>query len=485
MLFNSALFLLFFPSVTLLYFCLPRQLKNPCLLLASYFFYACWNPKYIILLFVTTFVTYAGGLLIERAGGGSSSGAAAACGSAVPPYRKKAVLFLVLLFNFGVLFLFKYYNWASGMLEWLLGRFHVRCSFPAFEPALPVGISFFTFQAVGYTIDVFRGELRAERHFFKYALFVSFFPQLVAGPIERSRTLLAQLDTTYTFDYERVRKGLLIMLWGFFLKVALADRAAVLVNQVYGNYMSYYGMQLILATLCFALQIYCDFMGYSTIARGAALVLGFRLTDNFAQPYFAPSVRDFWRRWHISLSSWFRDYVYIPLGGNRRSRLRVIVNLLVVWLLTGFWHGANWTFVAWGLLYFLALLLERVLGLAKKKNPLLRIWTLLVVMIAWALFRSSTLSDAARFIGFLFGSSGVLADRTSLVYLRNMGAVLPVACIVAFPVRARLERWFQAGSPSRRATGDILFSAGAVTILLASILACFKSSYNPFIYFNF
>ena len=339
MLFNSAAFLLFFPSVTLLYFCFPRRLKNPCLLLASYFFYACWNPKYIILLFVTTLVTFAGGLLIQRCTGNGGTGS------------RKAVLFLVLLFNFGVLFLFKYYNWASGILELLLGLLHIRCVFPVFEPVLPVGISFFTFQAVGYTIDVFRGELRAERNFFKYALFVSFFPQLVAGPIERSRILLAQLDKTYSFDYERVRKGLLVMLWGFFLKVALADRAAVLVNQVYGNFSSYYGMQLIIATLCFALQIYCDFIGYSTIARGAALVLGFRLTDNFQQPYFAGSVRDFWRRWHISLSFWLRDYLYIPLGGSRCSRLRRYRNLLITFAVSGLWHGASVKFVVWGLLH--------------------------------------------------------------------------------------------------------------------------------------
>ena len=408
MLFNSALFLLFFPSVTLLYFCLPRQLKNPCLLLASYFFYACWNPKYIILLFVTTFVTFAGGLLIERAGGGSSRGAAATCGSAAPPNRKKAVLFLVLLFNFGVLFLFKYYNWASGMLEWLLSRFHVRCSFPAFEPALPVGISFFTFQAVGYTIDVFRGELRAERHFFKYALFVSFFPQLVAGPIERSRTLLAQLDKSYAFDYERVRKGLLIMLWGFFLKVALADRAAVLVNQVYGNYMSYYGMQLILATLCFALQIYCDFMGYSTIARGAALVLGFRLTDNFAQPYFAPSVRDFWRRWHISLSFWLRDYLYIPLGGSRCSRLRKYRNLLITFAASGLWHGASSKFVVWGLLHACFQIAEDSGSRLEAGRPprpdrfsrrlFRRLRTFVLVTIAWVFFRAESFVQALKIL---------------------------------------------------------------------------------------
>ncbi len=424
MLFNSSAFLLFFPSVVLLYFLLPRRLKNPCLLFASYFFYACWNPKYIVLLFVTTFVTFFGGLLVQRckdAGpGGDSQAPERGIGnsdqgswnsnrrSRNSNKRSRVVLVLVLLFNFGLLFLFKYYNWAAGLLELLLGKLHVSFAFPAFELALPVGISFFTFQAVGYTIDVYRGEIRAERNFFKYALFVSFFPQLVAGPIERSRTLLAQLDESYSFDYERVRKGLLIMLWGFFLKVVLADRAAVLVNQVYGNYASYYGMQLILASLCFALQIYCDFMGYSTIARGAALVLGFRLTDNFKQPYLACSVKDFWRRWHVSLSFWLRDYLYIPLGGSRCSRLRRYRNLLITFAASGLWHGASVKFIVWGLLHGFFQIAEDCFSRKKggeascedsfSRRLFLRLRTFFLVTVAWVFFRAESFTQALKIL---------------------------------------------------------------------------------------
>ncbi|MBQ9538376.1 MAG: MBOAT family protein, partial [Treponema sp.] len=401
MLFNSLEFIVFFPTVTLLYFALPKRLKNPCLLVASYFFYACWNPKYVFLLLAATLVSYAGAMLIDF---WKDSGEKA--------FARKLILALVLLLNFSSLFLFKYsaclVDFIVLLVQKLVPSFHLAS--PSLE--LPVGISFFTFQAVGYTIDVFRKDIHAEKNLLKYALFVSFFPQLVAGPIERSRNLLSQLDKVYEFEYERIRKGLLVMLWGFFLKIVIADRAAVLVNQVYGDIPSYYGMQLIIATVCFAIQIYCDFMGYSTIARGAALVLGFRLTDNFRQPYLAPSVKDFWRRWHISLSTWLRDYLYIPLGGSRCSRLVKYRNILLTFLASGIWHGAGAQFALWGLLHGAYQIAEDMLSPPLSKlmdrlkvdrslvsyRILMAAKTFAMVCFAWTFFRAESTITALKVI---------------------------------------------------------------------------------------
>ncbi len=330
MLFNSFDFLIFFPAVVLAYFLIPQKVRYLWLLAASYYFYMCWNPKYVLLLLFSTMVTYLGGLAIERF------------------QAKKTFLSLTVIANLTVLFAYKYFDFAIDNLNWILGKFHIQAIEPGFDILLPVGISFYTFQALGYTIDVYRREIYAEKNFFKYALFVSFFPQLVAGPIERSKNLLKQVSEKHTFDYERMRKGLLIMLWGYFLKLVVADRAAIFVNAVYGDYASYGGVYIVVATLLFAVQIYCDFAGYSTIARGAALVMGFRLMENFEAPYFAGSVVEFWRRWHISLSGWFRDYLYIPLGGNRKGKWRKQLNTMIVFLVSGLWHGASWNYVVWG-----------------------------------------------------------------------------------------------------------------------------------------
>lgn len=330
MLFNSFNFLLFFPAVVLVYFLIPQKVRYLWLLGTSYYFYMCWNPKYVLLLLFSTAVTFLGGLAIERFA------------------AKKAFLAGTIAANLAVLFVFKYFDFALSNLNFLLERFSVNAIEPSFSLLLPVGISFYTFQALGYTIDVYRKDINAEKNFFRYALFVSFFPQLVAGPIERSKNLLKQVGEAHSFDYLRIRKGLLIMLWGYFLKLVIADRVAIFVNAVYGDYTVYGGLYIVAATLLFAVQIYCDFAGYSTIARGAALVLGFRLMENFEAPYFAGSVAEFWRRWHISLSGWFRDYLYIPLGGNRKGNFRKQVNLLAVFLVSGLWHGASWNYVIWG-----------------------------------------------------------------------------------------------------------------------------------------
>lgn len=340
MLFNSAQFLLFFPLVVLVYFVLPKKIRLYWLLIASYYFYMCWNPLYILLILTSTVLTYASGMLIDRA--------RALQDEAKRVFRMKLWVALCFAANLSILFFFKYFNFAADSLVRLAGTAGIVLNKPKLDVLLPVGISFYTFQALSYTMDVYRQDTPVEKNIFRYALFISFFPQLVAGPIERSKNLLVQLEKPASFNFERMRSGLLMMLWGFFQKLVIADRAAILVNEVYGNYQGYAGYSIALATIFFAIQIYCDFGGYSCIAIGASEILGVKLMQNFRQPYFATSIGDFWRRWHISLSTWFRDYLYIPMGGSRCGWLRRNLNLMVTFLTSGLWHGASWSFVVWG-----------------------------------------------------------------------------------------------------------------------------------------
>lgn len=380
MLFNSFNFLIFFPAAVLVYFLIPQKVRYIWLLAASYYFYMCWNPEYVLLLLFSTAVTFFGGLAIER-------------------FRaKRLCLGVTVAANLSVLFWFKYFDFALENLNRILQRFSIETVEPAFDFLLPVGISFYTFQALGYTVDVYRKEIYAEKNFLKYALFVSFFPQLVAGPIERSKNLLKQIHTPCSFDYYRMRKGLLIMLWGYFLKLVIADRAAVFVNAVYGNYTVYGGIYLLAATFLFGVQIYCDFAGYSTIARGAALVMGFRLMENFEAPYFAKSAVDFWRRWHISLSGWFRDYLYIPLGGNRKGKGRKQLNIMLVFLLSGLWHGAAWNYVVWGGLNGLYQMIAPH-KISKRLGTVSgTLLTFFLINFSWLFFRADSLKDAAEII---------------------------------------------------------------------------------------
>ena len=342
MLFNSLQFLIFFPIVVLVYFIIPVRIKKFWLLAASYYFYMCWNAKYAFLILASTVITYFSGLLLERIKNNNTYD------SDRKTRLKKYVVAGSFILNLGILFYFKYINFAIDTLQKLFGLVHIELNVPAFDIILPVGISFYTFQALSYTMDVYRGEIYAEKDFFQYALYVSFFPQLVAGPIERSKNLLKQLAIPQPFDFDKARDGFLLMLWGYFLKIVLADRIAIVVDTVYTDYEKYPGWYLIVATVLFAFQIYCDFAGYSTIAIGAAEILGIKLMENFNAPYTAESVADFWKRWHISLTSWFRDYLYIPLGGNRKGKIRTYLNRMIVFLLSGLWHGASLHFVMWG-----------------------------------------------------------------------------------------------------------------------------------------
>ena len=341
MLFNSIEFLIFFPIVVLIYFIIPEKIKHLWLLAASYYFYMCWNAKYALLILTSTVITYASGLLIERVKRSSYE-------AAKQTVLKKCVVAGSFVINLGILFYFKYINFALSILTSALAKIHIQLNVPVFDIILPVGISFYVFQALSYTMDVYRDEIYAEKNFLRYALFVSFFPQLVAGPIERSKNLLKQLAVPRKFCFEDAREGLLLMLWGFFLKIVLADRIAIFVDTVYGDFSIYAGSYLVVATMLFAFQVYCDFAGYSTIAMGAAKVLSIEIMDNFDAPYLATSVAEFWRRWHISLTSWFKDYLYIPLGGGRKGDIRKYINKMIVFLISGLWHGASFTYVAWG-----------------------------------------------------------------------------------------------------------------------------------------
>ena len=339
--FNSIDFLIFLPVVVLVCFLIPQKLRHVWLLLASYFFYMSWNAQYALLILASTLITYGSGIILEKIKWSTRS-----------PERKellkKITAACCLIVNLGILFFFKYYNFTAELLGKALARVSISVRIPAVDVLLPVGISFYTFQALSYTLDVYRDEISAERNFFRYALFVSFFPQLVAGPIERSKNLLKQLSEPCRFSFENVREGLMLMLWGFFLKIVIADRIAAFVDTVYLNYRILTGAYLIAATVLFAVQIYCDFAGYSVIAMGTAKILGITLMDNFNSPYLALSVSDFWRRWHISLTSWFKDYLYIPLGGSRKGRFRKWINQLIVFLVSGLWHGADLSYVIWG-----------------------------------------------------------------------------------------------------------------------------------------
>lgn len=339
MLFNSIDFLIFFPIVTSIYFVIPKKLRNLWLLISSYYFYMSWNPRYVILIAVSTVITFISALLLETVRG---------------KHEKKLVLAASLVSNLAILGVFKYADFALQSLSSVASYLGLGTIERRLDLLLPVGISFYTFQALSYTFDVYRGNVKAEKNIFRYALFVSFFPQLVAGPIERSGNLLCQIQKvreTELWNFERVRDGLLLMAWGLFQKLVIADRASLLVNQVYNNYGNYGFVELSLASVLFAFQIYCDFSGYTDVARGAAQVLGFSLTHNFRQPYFATSIKDFWRRWHVSLTLWFTDYLYIPLGGSRKGIFRKYLNILIVFGVSGLWHGASWHFVAWGLIH--------------------------------------------------------------------------------------------------------------------------------------
>ena len=333
MLFNSIPFLIFFPAVVLLYFLIPDRFRTLWLLCVSYYYYMYLDPKYALFLIASTLITYTGGRLIAAAD---------------TVKKKKCLVAISVILNLFFLIFFKYANFLTDTCSGLLSLFGVQYEPTKLNLILPVGISFYTFQSMSYIIDSYRGEVKTEKNIIKYALFVSFFPNILAGPIERSKNLLKQFEEKHVFDYNRVRDGLILMLWGYFQKVVIAARLAILTDMVYGNFENHTGITLVIGIFFYGFEIYCDFASYSNIAIGAAKVMGFTLMTNFKQPFFSKNVKEFWRRWHISLNTWFVDYLYIPMGGSRVSKWRKYFNTMVVFLASGMWHGASLNYILWG-----------------------------------------------------------------------------------------------------------------------------------------
>jgi len=480
MLFNSPKFFIFFPLVTAAYFFLPHRWRWALLLAASCYFYMAFIPAYILILFFTIAVDYVAGIAIENARG----------------TRRKWFLLASILANVGVLAFFKYFNFFNANFAGLADFLGWNYPIENLAIILPIGLSFHTFQSLAYTIEVYRGRAPAERHFGIFALYVMFYPQLVAGPIERPQNLLPQFHRVQHFDYQRVADGLKLMAWGLFKKVVIADRLALLVNQVYGKPTEYQGLALILATVFFAYQIYCDFSGYSDIALGSAQVMGFRLMSNFERPYYAQSIAEFWRRWHISLSTWFRDYVYIPLGGNRVGIARWQFNLFVTFLISGLWHGANWTFVIWGALHGFYLLLGiwsaaprawlvRVLRLDRVPivYALLQVSvTFTLVAFAWIFFRATNLADALYIVTHLFAAPFLPPDLFALGLdkLEFQIALLTIGILEIVQMWQRNPGW---QTQFARQPAWVRWSAYYALMISIVLLGIFRQ--QEFIYFRF
>jgi len=470
MLFNSFQFLIFFPLVAVIYFVIPYRFRVLFLLLSSYYFYMNWQPVYAVLIFFSSTITWLCGLVIQKE---KLKG------------KRKAYLVISLIINFGILFFFKYFNFVNDTIFNLLESANLRWQVPNFDVLLPVGISFYTFQAVGYTIDVYRGDLKAEQNFFVYALFVSFFPQLVAGPIERAKNLLPQLHQRKYFSIENFKHGLSLIIWGLFMKVVVSDRIGLYVDATYNNVGDHNGVSLALATVLFSFQIYCDFAGYSSIAIGTARIIGFELMTNFKRPYFSKSIAEFWHRWHISLSTWFRDYLYIPLGGNRVSKPRTYLNLFVTFVVSGIWHGANWTFVIWGALHGLFNTIQKYTRFGNRRKQLHVISMLAMISVnyvlvtfAWIFFRANSLRDAELIIGKIFSFEGslYLGDISTILYggLGLMLLVLKETREEYFPQRLKFMSSQNAWSYS--------FSHALIILIILSI-GVFNG--GQFIYFQF
>jgi len=397
-----------------------------------------------------------------------------------------------LVANIGVLAVFKYYNFFVENIDGITSFLGVESSLPYLSIILPIGLSFHTFQAMSYTIEIYRGNFKAEKHFGIYALYVMFYPQLVAGPIERPQNILPQLRKKNDIDYDRVVSGLKMMLWGFFKKIVIADRLSVIVNHVYASPTDYDSVSLLFATYCFAFQIYCDFSGYSDIAIGAAKVMGYDLMENFKTPYISKSIKEFWERWHISLSSWFRDYLYIPLGGNRVVKWRWYYNLLIVFIISGFWHGASWTFVVWGSLHGLYLVIALLLSHCFKeyletKSKLINwfkiIFTFHLVMFAWVFFRAKSISDARAIILKIFNfNSYSLSDVHLLVVMKSISILVTVCLLLVFLFSdVKMDALIKNELRIKSKTSNMFIYAMLLTIII--LFAYYGKT--DFIYFQF
>ena len=395
MLFTSLSFLLFFPSVCIIYYLIPIRIRWIYLLVVSYSFYLNWQPAYALLLFATTFITYMCAKAMDCSG--------------ISQRQKKLYFLIGCVLPLLCLVFFKYYNFINQSIFTLLDAVGLHISMPEMKILLPVGISFYTFMAVGYMVDVYRGLVRAEHNLGLYALFIAFFPQVTSGPIGRAEQLIPQLKRPEPLNYNDFMAGLRIMLWGYFMKLCVADRLSMYVDAVYNNVSQHNGTTLLIASIFYTIQIYGDFAGYSFIAIGAARIMGIRLTENFRRPYFSKNIKEFWNRWHISLSTWFRDYVYIPLGGNRVSSIRHLFNLLLTFLISGLWHGAAWHYILWGGVHGLFLIIETIakkLKIQLHTSAFIRIlFTFACVNFVWILFRVDA-GQALTILAKIFTSIG-------------------------------------------------------------------------------
>ena len=484
MLFNSFAFAVFFPIVTALYFVLPHRGRVPLLLASSCWFYMAFVPRYILILAVLILVDYVAGRLIERATG----------------RHRTVVLVLSLCANVGMLAFFKYFNFINDNLAGLASALGWNYGIAGLSILLPIGLSFHTFQSMSYTIEVYRGAFPAERSLLHFATYVMFYPQLVAGPIERPQNLLHQFREVHRWDWARVASGAQLMASGFFKKIVIADRAAIIVNTVYTDPSRFSGAELLVGTAFFAVQIYCDFAGYSEIARGCARVMGFELMRNFDAPYLARDIATFWRRWHISLSTWFRDYLYVPLGGSRAGVARGCVNLAIVFLVSGLWHGANWTFVAWGALhaaymvvYVLSAPIRRraadtFTGATKVAlDTMSWLLTLLLVGLAWVFFRASHVTDAVTILRRIVADFTPTGTWTLHPGLTDVQFGLALTCMAGLfaiefagrptPVSTRIAAW-----PRWQRWGA--YYAFALAFVVAIVLSP-DTKPQPFIYFQF
>lgn len=393
MAFNSFSFWLIFPLIFVLYWAIPSRLntwRKVMLLIVSYLLYMNWKPSYALVLIGVTLVTYWGGRVLQVDGEESKD----------KWNKRKHLVWLFALMGVLPLLVFKYYNFLNDSISAGLASVGLHFALPGLNWAIPVGISFFTFQAVGYMLDVYHGRVKAERNLLDYLLFVSFFPQVMSGPISKADELLPQIKNPHKFDFEQGKQGLKYLLWGMFIKLVIADRLGLYVDTVYANYIHYSGSSIFIASVFYSLQIYCDFAGYSLMAIGIARTLGFNLINNFKRPYLATSITDFWKRWHISLTRWLTQQIYIPLGGSRCSKPRTYWNIFVTFLVSGIWHGANWTFIVWGVMHGLFQIVEKALGWQKYegKSWAVRgvriIVTFLLVNFAWVFFRMPSIEDA-------------------------------------------------------------------------------------------
>jgi len=491
MTFNSWEFLLFYPIVLALYFILPHKVRHIMLLIASYFFYMCYSPELVFLIFGTTIISWLSAKMMERT---ERVGV------------RRLLLAITLTVCLGVLFFYKYFDFLSASVYDILLGFGVKGEPLYLNLALPVGISFYTFQTLSYVIDVYRGNIKTEGNFLFYALFVSFFPQLVAGPIERPENLIPQLKEKHSPSRDNAVAGAKLMLLGFFKKVCVADLVSGAVDGVYNSPSEAGALAVVIATVLFSLQIYCDFSGYTDIAIGCARIMGIKLMKNFDHPYLATGIKEFWARWHISLSSWFRDYLYIPLGGNRRGRARTLLNLFIVFLVSGLWHGADWTFVIWGALHGIYQVVGNLTAAPRVKllqkfgkdnnSPAVvavrRILTFILVAFAWIFFRANSVGELLVLLRALFTFSSGTASAAELMGLDFIDALLIVTSVIALFIMDNLVKYDGTegtlpertdGSRHLVGRGSFIYTVWCILIVWALLLS--RDMISSFIYFQF